>query len=85
MMGHGGRNGAGKLVHDEIAGWSASRAPDMHDVMRRADHAWRAAVVRTSSAGVLALAVVLVAALIIVVIGPHFAFGTSIRDVLLAH
>ncbi|MFZ0218170.1 MAG: hypothetical protein WAM30_19725 [Candidatus Dormiibacterota bacterium] len=74
-----------RMLHDEIGGWSAAAGPNMHDVMVRAERAWQRPVMQMSTVGAFALAAVVVVAFAIVVLGPHFAFATNIRDALLAH
>lgn len=72
-------------MHNEIAGWSPRQAPDMHDVLRRADRAWQRPVLTYSGGAAVLLALVLVAALVILLLGTHLTAADGIRERLLAH
>lgn len=73
------------LVRNELAGWTPRGAPDMHDVLRRADRGWQRPVLAYSGATAAALALILVAALVIVLLGTHLGVTDGIRERLLAH
>lgn len=73
------------LVRDEVAGWAPQAVPDMHDVMRRADRGWQRPLATYSGLATAALAVVLVAAVVILLLGSHLGVADDIRQRLLAH
>ena len=73
------------LVHNEVAGWAPRGAPNMHDVLRRADRAWQRPVVAYSGLATAALALILVAAVVILLLGSHLTLTDGIRERLLAH
>jgi hypothetical protein len=74
-----------ELLRDEVAGWKPRRVPDMHDVLRRADSGWRRSVAAYSGVASVALALVLVAAVVILLLGSHLTLTDGIRERLLAH
>lgn len=73
------------LVRNEVAGWAPRGAPDMRDVLRRADHGWQRPVLAYSGAAAGMLALILVASLVIVLLGAHMSVTDGIRERLLAH
>lgn len=73
------------LVRDEVAGWAPRGAPDMHDVLRRADQGWQRPLATYSGIATAALALVLVAAVVILLLGSHLSVADGIRERLLAH
>ncbi len=75
----------GDLVRDEVAGWAPSGVPDMDDVLRRADRGWQRPVATYSGLATAALALVLVAAVVILLLGSHLSVADGIRERLLAH
>lgn len=73
------------LVRDEVAGWAPSRAPNMHEVLSRADRGWQRPLATYSGFATVALAVVVVAAVLILLLGSHLGVTDGIRERLLAH
>lgn len=73
------------VVRNEVAGWEPRRAPDMNDVLRRAQRAWQRPVAAYSGLATAALLLVLVLAIAIVVLGSHLTVADGIRERLLAH
>ena len=73
------------LVRNEVAGWGPRGAPNMHDVLRRADRAWQRPVAAYSGLATAALALILVAAVVILLLGSHLDVTDGIRERLLAH
>ena len=73
------------LVRDEVAGWAPRGAPNMHDVLRRAERGWQRPVATYSGLATAALALVLVAAVVILLLGSHLSATDGIRERLLAH
>lgn len=78
-------DGMDDLVRSEIAGWTPRGAPNMHDVLRRADRAWQRPVAAYSGLATAALALILVAAVVILLVGSHMTLTDGIRERLLAH
>jgi hypothetical protein len=74
----------GPALRTEIRGWRSRRGPDLHDLMRRADHSWRHPILVFSGAGVAALALLLVAAIMFVAMAPPGPAAEIIRERLLA-
>ncbi|MGH7911873.1 MAG: hypothetical protein ACREQM_04950 [Candidatus Dormibacteraceae bacterium] len=72
-------------LRGEVGGWAPRGAPNMHDVLRRADRGWQRPVVAYSGVAAFALALVLVVALVLLVVGSHFTLGDQIKEHLLAH
>jgi hypothetical protein len=72
-------------VRDEVATWAPSGAPNMHDVLRRADRGWQRPLATYSGLATAALALVLVAAVVILLLGSHLGLADGIRERLLAH
>ena len=73
------------LVRNEVAGWAHGGAPNMHDVLRRAERGWQRPVAAYSGLATAALALVLVAAVVILLLGGHLSVTDGIRERLLAH
>ena len=73
------------LVRNEVAGWAPRGIPDMHDVLRRAEQGWQRPVAIYAGLASAALALILVAAIVILLLGSHLAAADSIRERLLAH
>ncbi|MBO0708994.1 MAG: hypothetical protein J2P43_07520 [Candidatus Dormibacteraeota bacterium] len=73
------------LLHNEVAGWAPRGTPNMHDVLRRADRAWQRPVAAYSGLATAALALVLVAAVVVLLLGSHLTLTDGIRERLLAH
>jgi hypothetical protein len=67
------------VVRAEVGGWKPDRGPDVADLMRRADHAWRRPVALASSIGATVLAVLLLMAMLMVVLAPPIPGGETIR------
>lgn len=84
-MGTNGDHDIDNLLRNEVAGWEPRRAPNMHDVLRRADRAWQRPVAAYSGMATAALALVLVAAVVILLLGSHLTVTDGIRERLLAH
>lgn len=74
-----------ELLRSEVAGWQPGGAPNMHDVLRRADRNWQRPVAAYSGLATAALALVLVAAVVILLLGGHLTATDGIRERLLAH
>lgn len=73
------------LVRDEVAGWAPRGVPSMHDVLSRADRGWQRPLATFTGVATVALALVLVAAVVILLVGSHLGVADGIRERLLAH
>jgi hypothetical protein len=73
------------LMRDEVVGWTPRGVPDMHDVLRRADRGWQRELATYSGLVTAALAIILVAAVVILLLGSHLGVADGIRERLLAH
>ncbi len=73
------------LLRNEVAAWEPRGAPNMHDVLRRADRGWQRPLAAYSGVATAALALVLVAAVVILLLGGHLTVTDGIRERLLAH
>lgn len=74
----------GPALRTEIRGWRSRQGPDLHDLMRRADHSWRRPIMVFSGAGVAALALLLLVAIMFVAMAPPGPAAEIIRERLLA-
>lgn len=74
-----------ELLRGEMAAWTPAGAPNMHDVLRRAERGWQRPIAAYSALASVALAIVLVAAVVILLLGSHVGATESIRERLLAH
>jgi hypothetical protein len=73
------------LMRDEVVAWAPRDVPDMHDVLRRADRGWQRPVATYSGLVTGALAIILVAAVVVLLLGSHLGVADGLRERLLAH
>lgn len=76
--------GFAAALRAEVAAWTPHRGPDVTELMRRAEHAWRGPVALASSIGTMALALLLVVSVVMVFLAPAIPGGEAIRAHLVA-